>query len=316
VDRGVDQPPPPTDLAESSYDADLEARCSYYLAYVVSHDGEFHRATELTDRSRTIYDTMDRPWDQAASALFAARAAISAGDVPRAVDAAQLVQRWVRETTDPWLHVRAEAMLGELARLQHRFADAVHHLERAAERSGQLGFQQTEAYQVTSLGRAQCQAGDYDTGSATLAIGIEKANAAGDLRLAALARVHLGRVLRAMGQVVAARRALAAAAVWHDDAGGGEPATLGECLLAALDAADGHPTAGGRLADLLDRARDDEDVPVEVFALDALARIAAQAGEARTAQDLCSAADRRMESASHLITGRDRTDARWVRRTG
>ena len=111
----------------------------------------------------------------------------------------------------PWLHVRGEAMLGELARLQHRFDDAVRHLSRAADRSRQLGFQQTEAYQVTTLGRAQCQAGDYDAGVATLELAIEKAQATGDVRLVALGRVHLGRVLRATGRDDRAREALEAA---------------------------------------------------------------------------------------------------------
>ena len=113
----------------------------------------------------------------------------------RSVEAADEVQRWLRTIEDPWLHVRGEAILGELARLQHRFDDAVLHLGRAAERSRQLGFQQTEAYQLTNLGRAQCQAGDYVTGAATLQLAIDKAQATGDMRLAALARVHLGRVL-------------------------------------------------------------------------------------------------------------------------
>ena len=44
--------PPPTELADAIDDVDLQARCSYYLAYVVSHDGEFRQALELTDRSR------------------------------------------------------------------------------------------------------------------------------------------------------------------------------------------------------------------------------------------------------------------------
>ena len=101
---------------------------------------------------------------------------------------------------DPWLHVRRDAMLGELARIEHRFDDAVVHIGRAAETSGRLGFLQTEAYQLSSLGRAQCQAGDYAAGAATLELAIEKAEATGDVRLAALARVHLGRVLRALGQ--------------------------------------------------------------------------------------------------------------------
>src|SRR6185295_20405999 len=96
----------------------------------------------------------------------------------------------------------------ELARLEHRFDDAVEHIGRAAETSGRLGFAQTEAYQVTSLGRAQCQAGDYEAGAATLVLAVEKAEATGDVRMAALARVHLGRVLRALGQDARARTAL------------------------------------------------------------------------------------------------------------
>ena len=149
-----------TDLAETIGDVDLQARCCYYLAYVVSHHGEFRQAIALTDRSRALYDGLDQPWDQAANGLFAARAAISAGDQDRSADAAAQVQHWLRMVDDPWLHVRSDAMLGELARLQHRFDDAVLHIGRAAEASSRLGFAQTEAYQVTSLGRAQCQAGD------------------------------------------------------------------------------------------------------------------------------------------------------------
>ena len=56
-----------------------------------------------------------------------------------------------------------------------------------------------------------------------------------------------------------------------------------------------------------------DDAPVEVLALDALARIAAETGDIAKAQDLCETADRRMEAASHSITDRDRTDARSVR---
>jgi predicted ATPase/DNA-binding SARP family transcriptional activator len=302
-----------SELADAVGDVELQARCCYYLAYVVSHEGRWHEAGELTDRSQALYDTLDRPWDQVANALFASRAAISAGDQERAVAARDRVEHWLRMVDDPWLHVRRDAMLGELARIQHRFDDAVRHLGQAAETSGRLGFLQTEAYQVSSLGRAQCQAGDYDAGAATLELAIGKAEATGDVRLAALARVHLGRVLRGLGQTARARSALAAASAWHRDAGGGEQAALGDCLLAALDAADGLEGADGRLVAILDDARSRDDAPVEVFALDALARLAAEAGEVVTAQDLCTEADRRMAAASHFVTDLDRTDARRVR---
>src|SRR6185295_13138745 len=114
-------------------------------AYVVSHDGEFREALTLTDRSDALYTGLDRPWDQTANWLFAARAAISAGDEERAVDALAHVRQWLQAVDDP-----------------------VEHIGRAAATSRRLGFQQTEAYQLSSLGRAQCQSGDYHAGSATL----------------------------------------------------------------------------------------------------------------------------------------------------
>src|SRR5207302_1965092 len=52
----------------------------------------------------------------------------TAGDLERSVEAVGRVQHWLQTIDDPWLHVRREAVLGELARIQHRFEDAVVHL--------------------------------------------------------------------------------------------------------------------------------------------------------------------------------------------
>jgi predicted ATPase/DNA-binding SARP family transcriptional activator/tetratricopeptide (TPR) repeat protein len=296
-------------LASSIGDLELQARSAYYLAYVVSHDGDFRTGMELTDRSRALYAGLDRPWDLAANSLFATRAAISAGDGPRALEAAADARVAITAVADPWLHVRYEAMLGELARLQHRFDEAVEHIGRAAATSRKLGFLQTEAYQVASLGRALCQAGNYELGATTLASAIAKAEATGDARMAALAKVHLGRVLRALGDSAGARTVLEQAAAWHRAEGGGEQAVLGECLLAALDAADGVAAAPERLSALLEQAVSENNAPAEVFALDALARITATAGDEASARSLSIRADARMAVASHFIAARDRVDA-------
>jgi len=303
------------DIADDIVDVDLQARGSYYLAYVVSHEGEWDRALDLTDRADALYQGLDRPWDQAANWLFAARAAISAGDPVRGREARDQVLQWLTAVDDPWLHARGEAMLGELARLEHRFDDAVEHLGRAAEQSRQLGFLQTEAYQVSSLGRAQSQAGDHETGAQSLHLAIEKAEATGDVRLAALARVHLGRVLRAIGRTEDARAALESASAWHRAVGSGEQYALGECLLAALDAADGVPAAADRLDAILEDARRNDEAHVEVFALDALARAAATAGDTATARERLEQADARFAAASHFITEQDRVDSAVVRVT-
>jgi hypothetical protein len=117
------------------------------------------------------------------------------------------------------------------------------------------------------------------------------------VRLAALGRVHLGRILRALGRSDDARAALEAAASFHRAAGGGEQQVLGDTLLAALD------RNREDLAALLGQARRDGNAAAEVFALDALAGLTGD-------DDLHAAADIRMETASHFITERDRVDRR------
>ena len=67
-------------------------------------------------------------------------------------------------------------------------------------------------------------------------------------------------------------------------------AALGECLLAALDAADGLPGAHERLVAILDDARRNDAAHVEVFALDGLARLAAETGDINTAHRIAEIA--------------------------
>ena len=259
-------------LADAIDDATCRRAARYHLAYVVSHHGEWEHALELTARSRALYDGLDRPWDQAANALFAARAAISAGDRARAAAARDEVEHWLRVVDDPWLHVRRDAMLGELARVEHRFDDAVAHIARAAETSGRLGFLQTEAYQLTSLGRAQCQAGDYDAGAATLELGDRQGR--GHRRRPpgrARARPPRPRPARARTDRGGARGARGGA-----PRGTATPAAASRrrsataCSRRSTRRRRARRGAAAR-RDPRRRARDD-DAPVEVFALDALAR--------------------------------------------
>ena len=159
-------------------------------------------------------------------------------------------------------------MLGELARLEHRFDDAVGHIARAAETSGRLGFLQTEAYQMTSLGRAQCQAGDYEAGAATLALGDRarprRPATCGSPRSAA--STSGGCCARSAGPPRRARR-------WS---GRRVPPRRGRRRagrarrLPARGARRATAAGRARLEALLDAARRDGDAPVEVFALDAL----------------------------------------------
>ena len=190
---------------------------------------------------------------------------------------------------DPWMHVRFEAMLGELARLQRRFDDAVDHLGRAAATSHRLGFLQTEAYQVASLGRAQCQAGDYEHGRGD-AEHRDRQGRGHRRRADGGARQGPPRPGAALRSAIrpGARIALEQAVAWQRAAGGGEQAVLGECLLAALEACDGAADAAGA-ARRAPRARPTRRTThrASVFALDALARLAIDSGDGDRAAASC-----------------------------
>jgi tetratricopeptide (TPR) repeat protein len=128
------------------------------------------------------------------------------------------------------------AMLGNLALAEHRFADAATHLRRAADAAHHLGFAAAEAYHLTTLARAQEHSGEPHTAITTLERAIDAALATGDLRVAAMARVRLGRLLHARGDRHSARVAALLAHQWYGAAGGGDGAGMAEDLLAALDA--------------------------------------------------------------------------------
>ena len=205
-------------------------------------------------------------------------------------------------STIPWLHVRRDAMLGELARVEHRFDDAVapHRPRRRDLRPARLpadrGVPAHEPRPRAVPGRRLRDRRGHAASSA-----IAKAEATGDVRLAALGRVHLGRVLRALGP----DRARRARRSRRPPPGTARPAAASRRRSATAcwrrsTRADGVAGARARLEALLDAARRDGDAPVEVFALDALGR--------------SDEADRRM-AGRRALHHRARPDRRWCSTT-
>ena len=100
---------------------------------------------------------------------------------------------------------------------------------------------------------------------------------------------------------------------WFESSGGGDGAALAACLHAAMDAEDGDDTAEPRLRAVLEHARDQHTPDIEIMALDALARSAANADNLTAARHLLDTADDLMPSARHLLGSADRLDADHAR---
>jgi tetratricopeptide (TPR) repeat protein len=276
--------------------ADDTARPWLFLAFVHSQQGRPHEALTALAACR---DEL-RGWEQGAAWLLTAWATIALGDVTEAGHACAEALTILGPLGDQWALSHAEAMLGTLAQAQHRFPDAVAHLTRAAGAAHRLGFAAAGSLHRTNLGRAHQQNGDPVAAIAAFEQAIEDATAAGDLRVVALARVRLARVLRPLGRTAEARSCVDAARRWYATAGGGDGALLADHVAADL-AADPD-----RLEAVLSAARAAGDPEVEVLTLDALARLHAAAGRGDEATALRAAADDLMPAAAHLLTADDR----------
>jgi hypothetical protein len=202
--------------------------------------------------------------------------------------------------------VHAQALLAGIAQAEGRFDDAAAALERAADESATSGFLGQAALHRSSLGRAQQRAAD-SRAEASYRRAIDEAVAGGDGRLAATARLHLAGLLRASGSADHAAALLVENQRWYASAGGGDLALLNDGLLAAVrdDAA--------QLAAVLESARSAENVEVQVYVLDGLARLAAADHDWSSARLLLAEADQLAPRVGHLLDQHDRYDANVTR---
>jgi tetratricopeptide (TPR) repeat protein len=274
-----------------------------YLSFVRTQQGRPAEALALLDRCRAAFRRDGLVWEQGASHLLSAWALIATGSTAAGKAACDEALRLLRPLGDQWALNHGEGMLGELAQAQQRYADAAVHLRRAADATHRLGFAAAEAHHLANLGRAHEQNGDTPAAVALYTRAAATAQATGDLRTAALADARLARALR-LADPATARAAAERAYDFYGGAGGGDALLLTRYVLAAMDA---DPD---RLAEIVADARTAHDIEVVVLALDALARLRAERGDAAGARTTRAEADAAMAGARHLLTDRDRPDRR------
>jgi predicted ATPase/DNA-binding SARP family transcriptional activator/tetratricopeptide (TPR) repeat protein len=287
---------------------DVLSLARLHLAFVHTVQSQPRQALKLSAACQTQFHRLGREWEEGASWLLSAWAHIALGALADGQTASREALKLIRPLGDNWGLSHAEAILGGLAQAEHRFADAVDHLERAADAAGNLGFGSAAAHHLTNLGRVHQEAGDLGSARTALRQAIAAAQAVGDARTAAYARAHLGWVLRARGEPTDARLVLMAAREWFEAAGGGEGAVLADYALAALDADRGLTEAANRLDEVLAAARRDGQGEVEVLTLDRLARLHAERGDPITATAFLAQADDLAPAVCHLMSDNDRID--------
>ncbi len=109
------------------------ARADFYLAFVLSQKGDFEGCQRVLDLSRPVFVELGQSWDEAANWVLFAHVTLAAGDQAAATKACTEATRLLAEVRDPWFLVHTEAMLGAVAQAEARYADACHHLGRAAD---------------------------------------------------------------------------------------------------------------------------------------------------------------------------------------
>ncbi len=289
-------------IAEGLGDEVLRADTQRHLAFLRIQQGRPRDVLACAAASLETSRSLALPWETAGGLILGAYGSLMLGDTGAAARDATEAMRLLTPIGDSWALVHAGALLGGIAQAEHRFDDAVDALTRAARESQRLGFPGQAALHLASLARAQQRAGSADEAASSFDRAIAAATAGGDGRLASTARLNLARLRRAGGDDPGARRLLEENARWYDAAGGGDGALLNRCLLFAEAGDD------AALERLLDEAGAAGNREVEVYALDALARIAAERGDRARARELLDTADSLAPAVVHLVDDHDRLD--------
>ena len=247
------------------------------------------------------------PW------ILSAHAALLRGDVVAASVACAEADRLLRPLGDDWALDHLDALLGYIAQAEERYDDAATHLRRAAAAAGRLGYASTEASHLDTLGRVLEQAGQIDEAIETFERVIEIGRTTRQLRLLALGRVHLGRVLRGHGDRHAALLAVQAADHWFESSGGGEGAALAACLHGAMDAEDGDSTASPVCAPCSNKRVANTHPTSKSWPWTPSPDTPRTNDHFAEARRLLDAADDLMPSARHLLGSADRLDADHAR---
>jgi tetratricopeptide (TPR) repeat protein len=299
--------------ARSIGDESLAADVHRHLAFLRIQQGRPHDAARGAAEALAVARRLGLTWETGGTLLLAAYAAIMLGDLEAARRAADEAVALMTPLDDAWALVHAEAMLGTIALAAQRFPEAAASLARAAEESERLGFVGQAALHLTRLGRTQQRSGDVAASVGTLERAIAAATSAGDMRMAATARLHSARALRRLGDDAGALALLIAADDWFTGAGGGEDALVTRCLRLSASRVDGDNPEPA-LGELLRQARAADDAEAEVLVLDALARLRALNGDVDGATRLLGTADDRSTAAQHALDDADRVDAAEARR--
>lgn len=298
------------EIADRAGDDSVITISRFASAFVLFQRGQTGAAIDVLERWHADAQPGTLVWDRGLHAMLLGYASFAAGDSQHAGAAGAEAKRLLPLVDDDWLASHFEAILGQLAQIELRYAAAAAHLNRAAQAARRAHMTATEGFHLASLGVVLHQSGDHETAIATFEEAIRLATTVGLMRIAAFTRVRLGTLLHGLGEVEPARAALSTADDWFRASGGGAEAALAQCLLAAMDADDDIPDAAQRLTTILEAARTDGDSAVQVLALDALAGIESRSGDLTTALDLLARADELMESVGHRLAEQDRIDAR------
>ena len=290
------------ELAVELSDEVLAADVQRHQAFLSIQQGRPDVVLASAAASLSTYRRLDLEWRMAGSLLLGAFGSLMLGETATATRDANEALGILAALGDSWGVVHAQAMLGGIAQAEHRMDDAARALARAADESTAMGFLGQAALHRATLARVQ-QRLDDPGAVASFEQAIGDAMSVGDGRLAATARLNLARLLRSAGEGPAAASLLEENERWYHSAGGGDFALLTRCILCAE-----HNDAAA-LREILEEARATGNLEVQVFALDALARISAESDDRGAAHALLAESDGLAARVAHVVDDSDRFDA-------
>ncbi|GAA2167735.1 putative ATPase [Humibacillus xanthopallidus] len=272
------------------------ADLAWTRAIVAIQDGRSADVLADAAEALAVYRELDLGWECGAALLLVAYGSLMVGDTTAARAHASSAMRLIEDSGDLWGLVHARGILAGVAAGEGQFAEAAELFGAAAGAASMLGFAGQAALHLASRARILVAVGDPAASDAVDGA-LEAAATVGDGRLASGLRVHAAQLARAGGEQRHARELLQANEEWFLRHGGGDRAGVTRALLLSMGDDEQALTA------LLTR---DLDAAARQVALDALARLAVEAGDGGRARERVREADAVVVPAPDFVLRVDR----------
>jgi tetratricopeptide (TPR) repeat protein len=178
----------------------LAARIAYRIGWLHVFGGDLPAAQQIMERGMQLAEAVDATWETALTRYFLGHVLVWRGDIAAALPHLAAAQEGFEQHADSWYLSMVAATYGEMALIQHDYAQAQQSYMAALTHAESLDAVLIQGTHLLLLGRSFVMDGKFAQAHAAYTRGLALAREMDDMMVVASCMVGLGGVAMLQGQ--------------------------------------------------------------------------------------------------------------------